>query len=97
MTVAGHLGQANPLRQNMRFHGQWQQHHKFGLQLACTDARLLEDDPPHRALSEVTCQISGIGQVKAEALMAAFGDKLVQVHLFSSAVIAVPLNYTIRD
>ena len=79
VTVAGNFGDVNPLRQNMQFQGRWQQHQKFGLQLACSESRLLEDDPAHRALSEITCHIKGIGQVKAEALMKAFGADLVKV------------------
>ena len=79
MTVAGNLGQAIPLQQRMQFRGRWQQHPKFGLQLACQESQLLEDDPARRALSEVTSQVAGLGPKTAEALGKAFGEKIVQV------------------
>ncbi len=79
VTVAGNLGPANLLRQKLQFQGHWQQHPKFGIQLACVESRLVDDDPATRALLEITGQISGIGQVKAEALTKAFGENLVQV------------------
>lgn len=63
----------------MQFEGKWQQHAKHGLQLACTKAQLLQNDPASRALAEITSQISGVGKQTAERLAEAFGENVTKV------------------
>lgn len=81
VTVEGHLGEPSPLGQKMQFWGRWRQHAKHGLQLACFESRLLQDDPINRALADITGQIPGVGRATAEALVKTFGADIVQVEL----------------